>query len=280
MLVRSTRELEYNNLFGMDFMIDRTPIDLAHAAMQTASEDTALRMQFYEKLVACELFLLLAEESKDDTLSPEVFDLTGSRFALVFDREERLAQFSGRTVPYAGLSGRVIVSMLGGQKIGLGVNLDVASSSILIPAEAVEWLATILGEGPQPFETQLREFFAPSGLPEILLTALDGKLAIASGLVRTAYLVGVRYQQGQSGHLLAFVDARPGTETALVQAVNEALTFSGIEAGSIDVGFFDKANPLLQSLSDCGLRFDLPDPLQAVRLEAPWMKAEKPPILR
>ena len=112
------------------------------------------------------------------------------------------------------------------------------------------------------------------------MTALDGKLAIASGLVRTAYLVGVRYQQGQSGHLLAFVDARPGTETALVQAVNEALTFSGIEAGSIDVGFFDKANPLLQSLSDCGLRFDLPDPLQAVTLEAPRMKAEKPPILR
>ena len=94
MLVRSTRGLEYNSLFGMDFMIDRTPIDLAHAAMQTASEDTALRMQFYEKLVACELFLLLSEESKDDTLSPEVFDLTGKLLDVVVDGNYNIGNHS------------------------------------------------------------------------------------------------------------------------------------------------------------------------------------------
>jgi len=43
------------------------------------------------------------------------------RFALVFDREERLAEFVGRTVPYAGLPGRGLVGMLKGQAIGLAL---------------------------------------------------------------------------------------------------------------------------------------------------------------
>jgi hypothetical protein len=68
----------------------------------------------------------------------------------------------------------------------------------------------------------------------------------------------------------------------LVQAANEALTFSGIEAGSIDVGFFDSADPLVGSLAVCGLRFDLPDPVQGQKtsMSAPGMDRDKPPLLR
>ena len=68
-----------------------------------------------------------------------------------------------------------------------------------------------------------------------------------------------------------------------LQAANEALTFSGIEAGSIDVGFFDSADPLVGSLAGCGLRFDLPDPVQATKnlhASAPGMDRDKPPLLR
>ena len=101
-------------------MTDTTPIDLAHAAMENAPEDATLRLQFYEKLAASELFLLITEEMTGDSVSPEVFDLSDSRFVLVFDREERLAQFTGRVAPYASLSGRIIASMLEGQGIGIG----------------------------------------------------------------------------------------------------------------------------------------------------------------
>jgi len=172
--------------------------------------------------------------------------------------------------------------MLAGQGIGLGVNLDVAPSSILIPADAVDWLASTLQAAPEQLETRLQEFSAPRGLPEVLLTELDGKPASATGLARTAYLVGVSYEQGGHGHLLACSDARPGAQGALAQAANEALTFSGIEAGSIDVGFFDSTDPLVGSLAGCGLRFDLPDPVQAqnIAASAPGMDRDKPPLLR
>ena len=263
-------------------MTDTTPIDLAHAAMENAPEDATLRLQFYEKLAASELFLLITEEMTGDSVSPEVFDLSDSRFVLVFDREERLAQFTGRVAPYASLSGRIIASMLEGQGIGLGVNLEVAPSSILIPADAVDWLARTLQAAPEQLETRLQKFSAPRGLPESLLMALDSKLALATGLARAAYLVGVSYEQGGQGHLLAFVDALPGAEAALAQAANEALTFSGIEAGSIDVGFFDNTNPLVGPLAECGLRFDLPDPVQGqnITTTAPGMDPDKPPLLR
>ena len=95
-------------------------------------------------------------------------------------------------------------------------------------------------------------------------------------------MVGVSYEQGGHGHLLAFIDARPGAQGALAQAANEALTFSGIEAGSIDVGFFDSTDPLVGSLAGCGLRFDLPAPVQAqnIAASAPGMDRDKPPLLR
>ena len=263
-------------------MTETTLIDLAHAAMEAAPEDATLRLQFYEKLAASDFFLLVTEEVAGDTLSPEVFDVADNQFVLVFDREERLAQFAERSVHFARLSGRVIVSMLTGQNIGLGVNLDVASSSILIPASAVEWLADTLRSAPQPFEVRMQKFTAPVGLPEALLQSLDAKLASATGLACVAYLVGVSYEQENNGHLLGFVDARSGAETALTQCANEALTFSGIEAGSIDVGFFDGNDPVVKPLAECGLRFDLPDPVQGqtVTVSAAGMDRDAPPILR
>ena len=50
----------------------------------------------------------------------------------MFDREERLADFAKGSAPYAAISGRILAGMLEGQGIGLGVNLEVAPSSILM----------------------------------------------------------------------------------------------------------------------------------------------------
>ena len=71
-------------------------------------------------------------------------------------------------------------------------------------------------------------------------------------------------------------------QSALAKAAGEALTFSGIEAGAIDVAFFDASDPVAASLSRFGLRFDLPvpaDPEPVVRV-APGGDPDKPPILR
>jgi hypothetical protein len=228
--------------------------------------------------------MMLAEDPDDygDNVTPELVEAQGARFVLVFDREERLSTFAGAATPYVALSGRAIVGMLAGQDIGLGVNLEVAPSGILLPEEAVSWLHDTLGHAPDEVEARIAQVFPPAGLPEQLIEALDAKLASALGLAQSAYLVAVAFDTGARGHLLGFVGAVPEAQGALTQVAAEALTFSGIEAGAMDVGFFPPDAALVGKMSRVGLRFDLPQ-LQAVVTQtgpAPGMDPAKPPKLK
>lgn len=250
--------------------------------MAAAPEDDAARLRFFERLGDAELFLLLEGEAVGDAVTPQVFDPGTGPIVLVFDREERLAAFVGAEAPYAALSGRVIAGLLAEQRLGLGLNLDVAPSAFLLDAEGVAWLAQTLGHGPDEVEARLAEVSAPAGLPDALIAALDTKLATATGLAQMAYLVGTTDTAGQRGHLLGIVGAVPGAQDALAQAASEALTFSGIEAGAMDVGFFDAKDPVTERLARVGLRFDLPQPAptQAPEVVAPGSDPDRPPRLR
>lgn len=261
-------------------MTEITALDRAHERMETAPEDTAARMGFYERLADCELFLLLEREPEDEMVEPRLFPVGGDSFALVFDRETRLADFAEGPAPYAALPGRLAAQMLAGQGIGLGVNLGVAPSAILIPPEAVDWLAEMLPDTPDQMEAQAQALGPPRGLPEAVVTGLDAKLAAAAGLADMAYLAGITYADGAVGHMLAFIDAAPGAEAALARAVNEALAFSGVEAGELDVSFFRASDPVAAQLARVGLRFDLPQPAAAPSPAAPGMDPDKPPRLR
>lgn len=263
-------------------MTELTPLDAAHAAMTGNEADDAARLRFYERLADSELFLLLTEEPTGENISPEVFEVQDQGFVLVFDREERLADFVGKSAPYAALSGRIVASLLAQQSMGLGLNLEVAPSSILIPPEAISWLHDTLGAAPDETEAKIQDVTPPVGMPEHLLSGLDAKLTTAAGLAHSAYLVGVIYENGVRSHLLAFVDAIPGAEGALAKAVSEALVFSGIEAGALDVSFVRSTDAMAATLAKWGLHFELPQPEQAQELGrvAPGSDPGKPPILR
>jgi hypothetical protein len=62
----------------------------------------------------------------------------------------------------------------------------------------------------------------------------------------------------------------------------EALTFSGIEAGALDVVFIDDSHPFLPQFRAQGLALDIPQPPQAKVqvVTAPGSDPDKPPILR
>ena len=257
-----------------------TDLDQAHAAMEAAPDDDAARLRLYERLADTELFMLLGAEAENDQITPELFEIEDQKFTLVFDREERLSQFVGRVAPYAGLPGRALVQMLQGQGIGLALNLEVAPSAMLIPAEAVDWLVQTLQHGPDETEARLTEISAPQGLPEPVVTALDRKLAIAAGMAKQAYLAAATYGDGMRGHVLAFVDAEEAAHKALASAASEALTFSGIEAGMMDVLFVKTSDLLAGHLAKVGLRFDLPEPEVPQVPGAPGMNPDAPPKLR
>ena len=197
-------------------------------------------------------------------------------------RAARLSAHVGEASPYVALSGRAIAAMLEGQPLGMAVNIGVAPSEILLPAEAMDWLRSTLAHAPGEVEAGIDQVFPPQGLPETLIAAIDAKLATATGMAAGAFLVGVEYTGGGRGHLLGFVGAIPRAQDALVRAASEALTFSGIDAGAMDVGFFAPSDPTVEKLSKVGLRFDLPqmDPLEKTpRMEAPGSDPSKPPIL-
>jgi len=261
-----------------------TPLDTAHAAMEASGDDTA-RLRFFDRLTDAELFLMLTEEPTGDTLSPDLIDTAEGRFALAFDTEQRLAEFAGKITPYAALSGRALAAMLAGQGVGLALNPDVAPSAILLPADALVWLVETLAKQPESIAARPTALSTPKGLPELLLTALDAKLAAATGLAQAAWLVAVTYDTGAKGHMLAFVDPRPGAESALTRAMAEALTFSGIEAGWLDVAFVTAQDPIAERLARVGLRFDLPQSEHGAAQDGtpgqnPGMNPDRPPRLR
>lgn len=261
-----------------------TPLDAAYHAMTAAAEgDDAPRLRFYERLADGELVLLLDAEPEGDNLTPRVFDLQDGPVVLVFDSEDRLGAFTGIPAPYAALPGRVIARLLAGQGIGLGINLGVAPSSMLLPPFAVDWLAETLDHAPEETEALPEAFDPPGGLPQALIEGLDAKLARAGGLAAQALLAGVRYRDGRRGHLLAFIDAVEGARDALARAAAEALTFSGIEAGEMDVAFLESAGPAAQAMARVALRFDLPQPVAAeppAPQAPPGMDPDRPPRLR
>jgi len=261
-------------------MTDPTPLDTAHATMQSAPDDAALRLRFFERLADCELFILLEAEAQGETIKPEEFEVDGVKYVLAFDREERLAEFVQGAAHHATMSGRMAARMLAGQGIGLAVNLGVAPSSILIPVDAMAWLGEILDETPDEIQAKPVAFSAPAGVPETLLAALDSKLAIAAGLAKTAYLVAVEYEGDNNGHMLAIIDVLSGAEGALAKAVSEAVSFSGFET-PLDVAFFAGHDPLCSAFQNNGLRFDLPEKKLATHSPAaPGRDPENPPILR
>ncbi|SMC61846.1 SseB family protein [Primorskyibacter flagellatus] len=266
-------------------MTETTPLDVAHERMQAAPQDDTLRLSFFETLASTELFLMLTEEAQGGSLSPEIFEISDNSFVLIFDREDRLAGFVGRAVPYAALPGRAIAGLLAGRNLGLGLNLETAPSSMLLPPQAVDWLAQTLAHAPQTAQGRPRQFHAPTDVPEALNTALDTKLASAAGLAQAAYLVGVTYDDSRKTHLLAFAGAEQGAEHALAGAVNQALTFSGVEAGALDVVFLAQDDPMLGRLIPLARPFDLPAPQPSQSRcqdapAAPGSDPEKPPILR
>ncbi|MDG1935467.1 MAG: SseB family protein [Paracoccaceae bacterium] len=258
-----------------------TPLDRAHALMEGKPDNTQLRLRFFERLADCELFMLLTEEAKNDNLLPDFLSYEEAQFVLVFDSEERLSQFSGQVSPYAAISGRIIANMLAGQGIGIALNLDVAPSSFLLPAEGVDWLDNLIRQTPDELQAKPVVFSPPSDLSTDLLEALDQKLKTTCGLAKEVWLSSVEYEDGHKGLFLAVIDARPGSEGALVKAAHEAVTFSAEENLQFDVAFLNKTDKSLDIISRQGLRIELPEPEvpKTVVPQMPGGDPDKPPKL-
>lgn len=264
-------------------MMMETPLDIVHDRMQTAPEDENARLAFYEVLAVAELFVLLDGEPRGDDISPSTIEHEGVRYVLVFDTEDRLLRFTERATEHAAMAGRRLAQLLAGEGAGLALNLDVAPSAILIPPEAMAWLAETAGHMPRPIEARPVRLDTPVALPESLVAALDHRLRQAAGRASAALLCSVSYDDGQQGHLLAFTGASRAAQDGLARLVAEAVALSGLEQGTLDVLFLDPADPVAARMARVSLRFDLrapPEPPEPDPAAPPGSDPDRPPVLR
>lgn len=264
-------------------MADDSSLDLAQAARLAAPDDAGAEGAFYRLLADATLFLLLEAEAEGGVLTPRVFDLQDGPVLLAFDSEERLASLGDTPMPYAALPGRVIAAQMAGLGVSLGLNLGTgAASEMLLPAAALDWMLERLASAPRKVDAT-PESFHPALVPETLTRALRDNLAAQPGLAQAALLAGVRYHGGRRGHLLAVIGATAAAEPALARAVAEALAFSGLDAGEIDVLFLAADAPLLAAIAPHALQLDLtpaPAAAPAAAPMPPGMDRNRPPKLR
>lgn len=263
-------------------MTQSTPLDAALAAVNAAPGDDAARLRFLGDLVAAELFVLLDAEPAEgaEKVSPRLAETAEGTFVLIFDTEDRLADFAGQSAAYAALSGRMLAQMLKGQGLGLALNPHEPEAAFFLDPAGVTWLAGLAAQAPREISAQIAGIGAPAGLPDSLLATLRTRLAAASGLAAAAALARVAYADGRSGHVLGIFGAAPQAEAALAQAVQGALGFSGLDTGEIDVAFLAADDPLASGLLRRGLRFDIPAPPAPGPRTAPGRDPDAPPILR
>lgn len=254
-----------------------TPLDEAHSRAAAAEDDQAALMRYYAILSGAEIYLLLEREAGDGTAEPRVVDPGTGPLALGFDLELRLAEFAGGAAPYVALSGRQAAEMLSGAGLGLALNLDQPSETVL-DSETLAWLAGVEAGG-EAREAQLSKVHSPHGVPADLLEAIDRKLATATGFADHAILVDAEYSDGGSGHLLVVFDCVPPAQAPLANAIGEAMAFQGFGAGWLDIAFFDSGSEIAKRIGKVGLRFDLPQ-ASAGEPKAPGMDPDSPPKLR
>lgn len=233
-----------------------------------------LRLHYFAQVADTELIVLLDRDAVGADIAPRVFELADGPVVLVFDTEDKLAEFVGRTAPYVALPGRVVVQTLAGQGVGLAINLE-QPSQMLLDADALLWFSQTLQAVPDQTEATVAAFHPPH-VPDVLITALEDKLR---GAVRAALLCGVTYTDGRRGHVLALLDAKDAEP--LAQGASEALVFSGIEAGEMDVVFLQGNDKAVAAMAKVARVLDLSVNVpEAAERMPPGMDPQKPPKLR
>jgi len=230
-----------------------TELDDAHAAMMRDEEDEDLRRAFFATLARTELFVALREPPDGEKLKPLLLETPEGTFALAFDHEARLGDFMPGGTEYAALAGRQLARMLAAANAGLGVNLEVAPSAILLAADAMAWISEMGTSLPDLHAGQVGGLGKPDAAPDGLEAVLSARLAHLGDVTSAAWLA-----EGESGLVLLLADVVPPAQPACSAAVAEALNMGGFANLVLDVGFISGSGPEAQNLDDLGTRLALP----------------------
>lgn len=253
-----------------------TPLDQAHRAMIDPMASDADHRRYYVRLVAAELFVLL-EEDASDTFKPQLIEDEGQRFALAFDREDRLAAFLDEPQDYIALTGRALIAALIEADLGLGINLGMEAATML-PPDVLNWIHDQVAPEVAVEDALVDEIRAPVSAGRDVVEVLSERLPILGGLADHALLVET-VRDGAPSLLLGIVDVEASARAACAGAVAEALRLTRISV-PLDSIFIMTGAPVHTKMERLGLRFDIPAAPGATLVPvAPGMDPDKPPRL-
>ena len=261
----------------------QTPLDHAHAAIGEGAEDPRRWLGFYGRLCAGELFLLLRAAARGGSADPAILPHEGQDHALAFDTEARLQAFAEGPAHWVSMPGADLVRLLARQGLGLGLNLGVAPSAVLLPPDALGWLAGQIAGSLQQVRALPRHVAPPLDMPPALVDALARRLAGVAGLVSEAWLVQARYADAPDGLLLACVGVALPARAVLIRSLAPAAHLAPA-ARPLDIVCLEDDAPVLAALRRHGLRFEIPS-LPGTRAgqgapAGPGMVPDRPPKLR
>jgi hypothetical protein len=250
-----------------------TALDRAFEQMQAAPDDTQLRRAYYTKLALSEVFVPL-EEGSDN--APLLIESDGLHYALAFDSEARLAAFFEAGQSRAVMSGRALARGLIGAQTGIGLNLGVADTAMLIPPEAIEWVTG--------FETSISVDMSrivsiePAQFSEKTLAALDTFFATLEGAAQVVHCATGIDEANARASLFVFENANPSLHAGITQQLAQSLAMlEGIENAVV---VFDPQDALLTRLHKVALSIALPEPRVQLQPAIPGSDPSKPPKLR
>ncbi|MHA3977466.1 SseB family protein [Halovulum sp. GXIMD14794] len=258
-------------------MSAETALDRAHARMIDADETEAARRAFFAALAASELSVVLEDEPEQgsDRVRPLTVESEAGAIVLAFDSAARLAGFMEGPAAMATLPGRDLAELLAGQGLGLGLNLEVAPSAMLLPAEAMAWLAEAASVAAEVPAADIAGIAAPRDLPDGLTDVLALVLSRLPGRPRRALLVHAARVDGGGGPLLGLEGVGEEFRAACGTALAEALGLAGFAEQPLDLVYLDEGM-LLARMEPHALVLDLPEAAPAI----PGADPDRPPNLR
>lgn len=201
-----------------------TRLDAVFVSAMAAKEESAMAA-FYDALAATMLYMPIEGDPESDSAAPMALELEGGPTVLVFDTEERLAEFVEKPTGYAAAPGRTVIEMAARAGAQIGVNLGPSPSATLLPADVVAWIAEALTT-PVEIQDLSQVLLSPPQAPDIaLLQALAERLAEFSDVVAEAWLVAAETGEGGPG-LALILSPQPGVATddgGLAEALAEGI---------------------------------------------------------
>jgi len=137
-----------------------TPLDTALQGLRDNPESTDLRNDFYRLFLSTTFYLPTYDEESggisvnknDEKMLPLIMEAEGENYMMIFDLEERVAEWAEEGVHCIALPGHVVVEMAT-EQLHLAMNVGTEQAKQFVPEE-IAWLKEVVKQGREAAEAE------------------------------------------------------------------------------------------------------------------------------